>query len=102
MADKKTANRDLSGAQLTKAIAEKVFGWKNVRKHDGQLIGKKQDKVGHWRKAKVPDYSSDQRHAYAIDERMKELAKITKANNLPPEWATPEQRSKAALKALGK
>jgi len=112
MANKKTANRDLSGAQLTKAIAEKVFGWKNVRKHDDQLIGKKQDKVGHWRKAKVPDYSSDQRDAYAIDERMKklgqlerynkELAKITKANNLPPEWATPEQRSKAALKALGK
>ena len=32
----------------------------------------------------------------------KQLAKITKANNLPPEWATPEQRSKAALKALGK
>ena len=112
MANKKTANRDLSGAQLTKAVAEQVFGWKNVRKHDGQLIGKKQDKVGHWRKAKVPEYSSDQRHAYAIDERMKklgqlerynkELSKITKANNLPPEWATPEQRSKAALKALGK
>jgi hypothetical protein len=32
----------------------------------------------------------------------KELSKITKAKNLPPEWATPEQRSRAALKALGK
>jgi len=30
-----------------------------------------------------------------------ELSKITKAQNLPPEWATPEQRSRAALKALG-
>jgi hypothetical protein len=31
----------------------------------------------------------------------KELSKITKAKNLPPEWATPGQRSRAALKALG-
>jgi len=55
----------------------------------------------------VPDYANDQRHAYAIDGQMrklgrlerynKELAKITKAKNLPPEWATPEQRSRAAL-----
>ena len=108
MANKKTANRDLSGAQLTKAIAEKVFGWKNVRKHDGQLIGKKQDKVGHWRRAKVPDYSSDQRHAYAIDERMKklgqlerynkELAKITKANNLRRNGQHPSSEAKRRSK----
>jgi len=49
---------------------------------------------------------------YVIHERMKELSrlerydkelsKITKAKNLPPEWATPEQRGRAALKALGK
>jgi len=32
----------------------------------------------------------------------KELSKMTKAQNLPPEWATPEQRSRAALKALGR
>jgi len=48
--------------------------------------------------------------AYAIDDQMKklgrlerynkELLKITKAQNLPPEWATPEQRGRAALKAL--
>ena len=59
----------------------------------------------------MPDYAKDQRHAYAIDDQMKklgrlerynkELLKITKAQNLPPEWATPEQRSRAALKALG-
>jgi hypothetical protein len=36
-----------------KATAEMVFGWKNVRKHDGYLIGKKQDKAKHWRKAKA-------------------------------------------------
>jgi hypothetical protein len=48
----------------------------------------------------VPAYSTDAGQAYAIDERMKELgrlerydkelSKITKAKNLPPEWATPE------------
>jgi hypothetical protein len=34
--------------------AEKVFGWKNVHKHEGALVGKKQDKAGRWRLAKVP------------------------------------------------
>jgi len=104
---KKTPSRMLSGDKLTKATAEQVFGWKNVRKHDGELIGKKQDRAGRWRKAKVPDYAGDQRNAYTIDDRvkqlgsseryMKELSRITKANNLPPEWATPEQRCRAAL-----
>jgi hypothetical protein len=88
-----------------------IFAWKNVRKHDGELIGKKQDKAGRWRTGKVPAHSTYAGQAYAIDERMKlgrlerydkELSKITKAKNLPPEWATPEQRSRAALKALGK
>jgi hypothetical protein len=26
--------------------AEKVFGWKNVDKHEGSLVGSKQDKAG--------------------------------------------------------
>src|SRR5213593_3278876 len=109
---KKLSSRDLSGADLTTATAEKVFGWKNVHKHDGELIGKKQDKLGRWRIAKVPDYANDPVQAYAIDERMKqlersvrylkELSRVTKAKNLPIEWATPEQRSRAALKALEK
>lgn len=64
---KKAPKRNLSGPELTKATAEKVFGWKNVHKHDGELIGKKQDKLGRWRTAKVPDYS-DPAEAYAIDE----------------------------------
>jgi hypothetical protein len=56
--------------------------------------------------------TNDPVHAFAIDERMKqlgrsarylkELSKITKEKNLPGEWATPEQRSRAALNALGK
>jgi len=103
---------NMTGEQLTKATAEKVFGWKNVHKYGGNFIGKKQDKAGRWRKARVPDYANDQHQAYAIDERMrqlgrseryiKELAKISKLDNLPPEWATAEQRSRAALRAMGK
>jgi hypothetical protein len=96
---------------LTRATAERVFGWKDVRKYQGQLIGRRQDKGGRWRRAKVPDYCGDQRLAYAIDERMKELgrldrynkelARITKRRNLPVEWATPGQRCQAALKVTG-
>jgi hypothetical protein len=109
MVNKKT--KRARGQQLGKATAEKVFGWKNVHRYKGELRGKKQDKAGRWRKARVPDYVNDQRLAYTIDERMKQLgrlepylkqlARITKAKNLPIDWATPEQRSRAALKALG-
>ena len=53
MANKKVPNPALSGEQLAKTTAEKVFGWKNVRKHDGDLIRKKQGKARHWRKAKA-------------------------------------------------
>lgn len=106
---KKASQQELNSERLTKAMAEQVFGWKTVHKYHGKLIGKKQDKVGHWRKATVPSYAANQRLAYTVDERMKqlgrfehyarELARITKANNLPAEWATPEQRCQAALKA---
>jgi len=37
----------LSGEPLTTATAEKVFGWKAVHKHNGQLVGKKQGKLGY-------------------------------------------------------
>jgi hypothetical protein len=101
---------DPTNEQLTKAIAEKVFGWKSVRKYLGAMIGRKQDRAGHWRKAKVPNYAGDQRFAYAIDDRIKtlkmwdryikELTKITASKNLPPEWASPQQRCQAALKVI--
>ncbi len=110
MAGKKARSLTLNRDLLAKMTAEKVFGWKNVRKYNGELVGKKQDKAGRWRKARVPDYVNDQRQAYAIDNRMKqlgrserylkELSRITKAKKLPSEWATPEQRSRAALKTL--
>ena len=107
---KNTSKRDLRGSELTEAIAEKIFGWRNVHKHDGELKGKKQDKLGRWRLARVPDYANDPNEASAIDERMKqlgrgelydkELARITKAAGLPTGWATPEQRSRAAVKVV--
>jgi hypothetical protein len=46
------------GPELDALTAQRVFGWKNVHKHDGALVGKKQDKAGHWRSAKVPHYST--------------------------------------------
>lgn len=98
--------------ELDTLTAENVFGWKYVHKHDGPLVGKKQDKAGRWRSAKVPSYSTNPVHAYAIDERMKqlgraekylkELSRITRGKRIPADWATPEQRAKAALKAVKK
>jgi hypothetical protein len=89
-----------------------VFGWKNVHKHDGALVGKKQDKAGRWRTAKVPSYSTNPVQAYAIDERMKqlgrseqyakELSRIATAKKVPVEWVSPDQRCRAAIKAVRK
>ena len=99
------------GPKLDALTAEKVFGWKNVHKHEGSLVGKKQDKAGHWRLAKVPYYSTNPVHAYSIEDRMKQLAcldrylrelfRITHAKNIPSEWASPDQRCRAAIKAMG-
>jgi hypothetical protein len=109
---KKRPDKVPPGPELDTLTAENVFGWKYVHKHDGALVGKKQDRAGRWRSAKVPSYSSNPVHAYAIDERIKqlgrseryakELSRITRAKKIPTDWATPEQRAKAALKALGK
>jgi len=91
--------------------AEKVFGWKNVHKHEGALVGKKQDKAGRWRLAKVPNYSTNPVHAYSIEDRMKqlgrldhylrELFRITRSKNIPSDWDSPDQRCRAAIKAVG-
>ena len=100
------------GPELDALTAQKVFGWKNVHKHDGALVGKKQDKAGHWRSVKVPHYSTDPVSAYAIDDRMKqlgraemyakELSRIATAKKIPVEWASPDQRCRAAIKAVRK
>lgn len=100
------------GPQLDALTAEKVFGWKNVHKHEGALVGKKEDKAGRWRLAKVPYYSTNPVHALSVDDRMKqlgrldryqkELAKITRSKNMPSEWASPDQRCRAAIKSVGR
>jgi hypothetical protein len=108
---KKAADKIPAGPQLDILTAQKVFGWKNVHPHDGTLVGKKQDKAGRWRLAKVPKYSTSPSDAYSIEERMKQLGlekkyfdqlnKLTRVSSLPPDWASPDQRCRAALKAVG-
>ena len=87
-----------------------MFGWKNVHKYENELVGKKQDKAGRWRLAKVPNYSTNPVHALSVDDRtkqlgrldryQKELAKITRAADIPSDWASPDQRCRAAIKAV--
>jgi hypothetical protein len=100
------------GRQLDTLTAEKVFGWQKVHKHNGALVGRKQDKAGRWRRAKVPNYSTNPLHSYSVENRMKqlversdqypkELAKITHAKDIPSDWASPDQRCRAAIKAVG-
>src|SRR5215831_3354559 len=66
----------LPGPELDALTAQKVFSWKNVHKHDGALVGKKQDKAGRWRTAKVPQHSTEPVNAYTIDERMKHSVSV--------------------------
>ena len=100
------------GPKLDALTAEKVFGWRKVHKREGSLVGRKQDKAGHWRRVKVPNYSTNPLHSYSVENRMKqlgrmdryekELSKITRSKNIPSDWASPEQRCRAAIKAVGK
>jgi hypothetical protein len=99
------------GPKLDALTAEKVLGWKNVHKHVGALVGKKQDKAGHWRRAKVPSYSTNPLHSYLVEDGMKqlgrldrydkELSKLTRSKSIPSDWASPDQRCRAAIKAVG-
>jgi len=112
MAATKAPDKILPGPELDALTAQKVFGWRNVHKHDAALIGKKQDKLGRWRTTKVPSYSTDPVHAYAIEQRMehlgrwqkymKELSKIAAGRKIPAGWAPPDQRCRAAIKAVRK
>jgi hypothetical protein len=103
----------LPGPKLDALTAEKVFGWRNVHQHDHRdgFYGKRQDKAGYWRLAKVPQYSTNFLTAYSIEGRMdqlgrldrylRQLFRITHANNIPSNWASPDQRCRAAIKAMG-
>ena len=100
-----------SGPKLDALTAEKVFGWKKVHKHQGALLGRKQDKAGRWRRAKVPNYSTSPLHSYSVENRMKqlgrldryqkELSRLTHFTKIPSDWASPEQRCRAAIKTVG-
>jgi hypothetical protein len=98
------------GPELDALTAERVFGWKNLHGHKNDPWGKKKDKAGRWRSARVPDYSTEPTLTYEIEERIrdlglmepytKELAKITRTKGLPTDWASPDQRCRAAIKAV--
>jgi hypothetical protein len=103
--------------ELNAQVAKKILGWKNVhRDHKSgkpdEVWAKKPDKAGRWRKTQVPNFSGDIGQMPAIENRLqqlglfelytKELAKIALAKKLPAEWATPEQRCKAALNVVAK
>ncbi|HEX6436735.1 MAG TPA: hypothetical protein VF182_06365 [Candidatus Binatia bacterium] len=99
-----------AGHELDALTAERVFGWKDIARREHQPWGKRKDKGGRWRAARVPDYSTDPTYAADIEERMhelglstqyrKELAKASRAKNLPTDWAPPDQRCRAAIKAI--
>jgi hypothetical protein len=99
------------GPKLDALTAEKVFGWRKVHKHQGSLVGRKQDKAGRWRLAKVPGYSTNVGHAHAIEDQMKrlgrfdqywsELQRYARSTSIPSFWTTPEQLCRAAIKAVG-
>jgi hypothetical protein len=98
--------------ELDAKFAETVMGWKDVHrvqvgKGSGEYFGKKPDKLGRFRKARVPEFCNDPGIAADIEARMKqlglwkryekELSKATRAKGLPSDWATPEQACRAAL-----
>jgi hypothetical protein len=101
-----------SGPELNVLVAERVMGWKDVQRQDGRYWGRKQDKAGRWRRAVVRNYCENPADAYLIDERIKqlglsqkyirELTKITRTRKIPVEWASPDQRCRAALKVVKK
>lgn len=64
------------GPRLDALTAEKVFGWKKINMHQGALIGRKRDKAGRWRLAKIPYYSTNPIHAYSIEDRMRQLGRL--------------------------
>jgi hypothetical protein len=106
-----------SGPQINARVAKEVFGWKNVhRDHKNgksdEVWAKKPDKLGRWRKAKVPNFCGDVGEIAGVENRLrqlgrfehytKELAKIAAKTKLPVGWATPDQRCRAALKVLAR
>ena len=101
-----------AGPELDALTAERVFDWKDIERRKHQPWGKRKDKAGRWRSARVPDYSTDATYADDLEQRMKELglleqyvrelARTTRAKGLPTDWAPPDQRCRAAIKTRKK
>ena len=99
-----------AGPELDALTAERVFEWKDIGRRKHQPWGKRKDKAGRWRSARVPDYSTDPTYADDLEQRMKELGlsqqyakeltRITRAKGLPTDWAPPDHRCRAAIKTV--
>lgn len=99
-----------AGPELNALVAERVMGWKELKRQSDRYWGRKKDKAGRWRRAAVHDYCHEPTTSYLIEERMKELglfdryekelAKIARAQKLPSSWASPDQRCRAAVKTM--
>jgi hypothetical protein len=99
-----------AGPELNALVAERVMGWKELKRQSDRYWGRKKDKAGRWRHAAVHDYCHEPTTSYLIEERMKELglfdqyerelAKIARAQKLPSSWASPDQRCRAAVKTM--
>jgi hypothetical protein len=108
----RTVDKVAAGPELDALTAEQVFGWKDIERRKHQPWGKRRDKAGRWRSARVPDYSTDPTYADEIEGRMRELgllepylrelARTTRAKGLPIDWAPPDQRCRAAIKTRKK
>ncbi len=82
-----------AGAELNAAVAERVMGWRDLRRQSDRYWGRKKDRAGRWRRAAVHDYCHEPTASILIEERMRELglfdyyerelAKIAKAGKLP-------------------
>jgi hypothetical protein len=99
-----------AGPELNALVAERVMGWKELKRQSDRYWGRKKDKAGRWRRAAVHDYCHEPTTSYLIEERMKELGlfdqyereltKIARAQKLPSSWASPDQRCRAAVKTM--
>ncbi|HEX2385576.1 MAG TPA: hypothetical protein VHL99_03380 [Candidatus Binatia bacterium] len=101
------------GPEMDALVAEAVMGWKDVRRESGGAgyRGKRPDKLGRFRAARVPPYSTEAREAAALGPRLerlgryrqflKQLESMAHAANVPAEWAPPEYLCRAALTAVG-
>jgi hypothetical protein len=101
------------GPDLDALVAEAVMGWRDVRRDSAGsgYRGKRPDKLGRFRSARVPPFSTEPREAAALRPRLeqrgrfgkflKELGKSARAEGMPAEWAPPDHICRAALKAVG-